>query len=59
MKDDRLKLIDENEEPLTEKLLLGAFAAAKFSNELYDLLKEIQQKACVPESIKPKPDKNS
>ena len=55
MKDDRLKLIDENENPLTENPLEGALAAVNLGNELWDLLEKIQQESLrIPKVLMPK-----
>ena len=55
MKDERLKLINENEKPLTENHLAAALAAASFGNELYDLLYQIQKVSFgIPKALMPK-----
>ena len=54
MKYDRLKLIDENEKPLTENPLVDALAAANLGNALYDLLEEaLQESLRIPKALMP------
>ena len=59
MKDDRLKLIDENENPLAENNLECAIAAVYLGNELHALLESLLESLRTPKALMPPPDKNS